>query len=488
MVLFGGYSISLRYLHALLVATAHEQNQWAGILTEFPSLHRSRMGVASRSIPSHSRLGMASRGSPVVSEKPQLTHVTVTCQRCSQPIKLNRSLNPKALLEVVRQVEQQRAEIRHILVNEEETHSEEASLLSAPHSSRDGQPEEGEREDLQTSIREIRQATESLKVLSTNGDIDHPLCASCPDAVMQYYVDELRACEEAHRRYETLVQAMETELESGQQLSELDQELAQLQEEEARLEQELMDLHSQMAQAASAVAAEQDREACIEEEEQRYWVEFNAHQADMLELRDQQTGVELQLQNSRDQLSRMKRTSVLNTAFHIWHNGHFATVNGLRLGKLPNVPVEWPEINAAWGQTALLLNTLASVCGLVFQRYKLIPYGSQSFIQDLDGKKKIFPLYTGSRLFSDAKFDTAMVAFLDCLSQFKAHIENTSSGRFMLPYRIDKDRIGDGQEYYSIRVQFNSEERWTKALKFVLTNLRWGMTWVSANLLSDNSE
>lgn len=31
-----------------------------------------------------------------------------------------------------------------------------------------------------------------------------------------------------------------------------------------------------------------------------------------------------------------------------------------------------------------------------------------------------------------------------------------------------------------IRIQFNSEEQWTKALKFVLTNLKWGLAWVSS--------
>lgn len=30
------------------------------------------------------------------------------------------------------------------------------------------------------------------------------------------------------------------------------------------------------------------------------------------------------------------------------------------------------------------------------------------------------------------------------------------------------------------RIQFNSEEQWTKALKFLLTNLKWGLAWVSS--------
>lgn len=34
--------------------------------------------------------------------------------------------------------------------------------------------------------------------------------------------------------------------------------------------------------------------------------------------------------------------------------------------------------------------------------------------------------------------------------------------------------------YYIFRIQFNSEEQWTKALKFMLTNLKWGLAWVSS--------
>lgn len=43
------------------------------------------------------------------------------------------------------------------------------------------------------------------------------------------------------------------------------------------------------------------------------------------------------------------------------HDGAFATISGFRLGRTPEVPVEWDEINAAWGQAVLLLHTMAQV-------------------------------------------------------------------------------------------------------------------------------
>jgi beclin 1 len=50
----------------------------------------------------------------------------------------------------------------------------------------------------------------------------------------------------------------------------------------------------------------------------------------------------------------------------IWHDGPFGTISGFRLGRTPECPVEWDEINAAWGQAVLLLHTMAQQCKLNF--------------------------------------------------------------------------------------------------------------------------
>ncbi len=61
------------------------------------------------------------------------------------------------------------------------------------------------------------------------------------------------------------------------------------------------------------------------------------------------------------QIERLKRTNVYNDVFHIWHRGPFGTIAGFRLGKTPTHPVDWDEMNAAWGHAVLLLHTLAQV-------------------------------------------------------------------------------------------------------------------------------
>lgn len=73
----------------------------------------------------------------------------------------------------------------------------------------------------------------------------------------------------------------------------------------------------------------------------------------------------------------------------------------------------------------------------------------------MPSEQKILPLYGsgGFRFLWDTKFDAAMVAFLDCLQQFKEEVEKGDSG-FCLPYRIDKGKLEDSATGNSFSVKF----------------------------------
>ena len=60
-------------------------------------------------------------------------------------------------------------------------------------------------------------------------------------------------------------------------------------------------------------------------------------------------------------------------------------------------------------------------------------------------------------------------------------VEKGDSG-FCLPYEMEKGKIRDPAtgSTYSVKMQFNSEEQWTKAMKYMLTNLKWGLAWVTS--------
>ena len=136
---------------------------------------------------------------------------------------------------------------------------------------------------------------------------------------------------------------------------------------------------------------------------------------------------------------------------------------------------------------------------LIDDRYQLVPYGNYSYVKVLSEDKDL-PLYGsgGFRLIWDTKFDAGMAAFLDCLQQFKEEVKRRHSililttifcpqvekgdSGFCLPYEMEKGKIRDPAtgSTYSVKMQFNSEEQWTKAMKYMLTNLKWGLAWVTS--------
>ena len=38
-------------------------------------------------------------------------------------------------------------------------------------------------------------------------------------------------------------------------------------------------------------------------------------------------------------------------------------------------------------------------------------------------------------------------------------------------------------QFFSVKLQFNSEDHWTKALRYMLTNLKWGLAFVSTKYM-----
>lgn len=63
--------------------------------------------------------------------------------------------------------------------------------------------------------------------------------------------------------------------------------------------------------------------------------------------------LKLQYELSLNQLDKLRKINIFNATFKISHSGPFATINGLRLGSIPESVVPWKEINAALGQLIL---------------------------------------------------------------------------------------------------------------------------------------
>jgi beclin 1 len=210
-------------------------------------------------------------------------------------------------------------------------------------------------------------------------------------------------------------------------------------------------------------------------QEQQYWHEYNAFCMQREGYEEERDFVQNCSKRLAEQDEQLRSTNVYNDSFYIWHDGSFGTINGFRLGRLPNQQVEWSEINAAWGQIVLLLHTMASQKNFAFQNHRLIPMGS--FSEIMEGQS-VMQLYGSASWFSS--FDRAMIAFLQCLKEFGEYAESTDSS-LKLPYHIEGDKIGvlgKPDKWYAIKRRFNPEEKWTNALKYMLTNLKWLVAWL----------
>ncbi|KAK0541197.1 Vacuolar protein sorting-associated protein atg6 [Tilletia horrida] len=305
--------------------------------------------------------------------------------------------------------------------------------------------------------------------------IEHELCVDCCNALaelMRQQIEDLKREKDAYlaveaelvkyRDEEVDVDAIQTEIEQlGNEEEDLLRELRHAEEVKASLEAELREMDAE--------------EKELEAEEESFWVSYSALSSRLATLQNTHSALASSIAHDKLTLARLQLTNVYNDAFCVGHDGGFATINGLRLGRLPGANVEWTEINAAWGQTTLLLSVLARKCNFT---YVLHPKGSFSTIEKLGPDKAMYELHGSgdwqvARLLHSRRFDHGMVAFLECLRQLMAHASERDP-TLRLPHAVNKDRIGEA----CIRLQFGQDETWTRALRHVLLTLKVLMVWV----------
>ncbi len=325
-----------------------------------------------------------------------------------------------------------------------------------------------------------------FEILSARSDIDHPICSECTELLLDGMQKRQASVIRERNAYVDFLKKAQEDMPTDEEKAKTKRDLEEAQRREKEALKELEALEAEKAKMEEEIAALDAEAEEIDEEEKRFWQERNAFTTELTAFQEERDSLQTQLAHDTKVLEALQRTNVYNDTFVIGHDGLFGTINGLRLGKLPDHPVEWAEINAAWGQVVLLLSVIAEKLGCKFKDYKLVPVGSTSKIVKYDpkqvggdGKPKgnILELYSSGNLslglggLFHGKFDEAMIAFLDCLRLVGEHVERTSAATpgstgLRMPYSIQKDKIGD----VSIRLgNFGQDEQWTKACKFTLT-------------------
>ena len=396
----------------------------------------------------------------------------------------------------------------------------EAQMRRNANAQRNGSDKSPKKADLMSTKK--NQIEDLFAVLSSHSDIDHPLCQECTSIVLSQYATRLSSANKERDAYAGFFKSTQ------QAISSESQKQAEVKNAGTRIYEQLEQTEAELKKLEADIAALEDQLQQEESEEQAYWTSRNAVDDDLYQTTTHLTFLQEKQTHDFQQLERLQRTNVYNDTFCVGHDGYFGTINGLRLGRLPNQNVDWSEINAAWGQTLLLLATVAEKLRFTFQGYRLRPQGSTSRIEKLEypqqspevqrqnmaGRDRGLhsaaanpePKITSldlfrsgdmaiGRLLNHRRFDSGMVAFLDCLAQLGKYVEKTSGidgntklsmrnaavrvppSKRVLPYTIEGDKIGSVS--IKLGVGFHQDENFTKACKYALTCCKFLLAHVS---------
>ncbi|CEQ42289.1 SPOSA6832_04077, partial [Sporobolomyces salmonicolor] len=313
----------------------------------------------------------------------------------------------------------------------------------------------------------LAQLSHLSALLSSSSSVDHPLCTECIEVLLQLMAKEL---DEGKRERDRL-SAFEKDVAKRRNEAKLDGSVVGKEVLEK-------DIAKKDALEAEKLALDEE-EAELAREEAEFWREHSKYVLEKSALEDRANALAVRLASGQKELDKLGRTNVYNDAFCIGQEAGFGTINGLRLGRLPGV--EWPEINAAWGHTLLLLSTIARKFGFSFQGYRLVPCGSFSRVERTDGDRASYELcvllflllpllaslsigsagfrltrpwngghavhsygsgdFAVTRLLQNRRFDLAMVAFLDCLRQLSEWVVSRDRGARVLCRARRKPRL-----------------------------------------------
>lgn len=350
--------------------------------------------------------------------------------------------------------------------------------------------EEGHYITISSRINTLKKVFE---ILSTNQEIDHPLCIDCSNLLLanfklkfdqnqrekEYYMSFLRKLKERDNNDTSdsdLDSKFSNSLNNFKQLSLAEEEklerLKDLERNKNDLDKQLTELNYQLNE--------------LNQNEVNDVLKLKNNL--QLDLRSKVNTLEQSkslYQSHLNHLDSLRNLNIYSKFFDISVDDKdtYGTINGHRLG----YKVPWSEINAALGQIVLLLVFLVKRLNFNLKDYKLVPMGSQSQILKLSANsssteqphKTILNLFSSNdfslgKLFNFNKLDVAMIALLDIISQIQAEILRMDE-EMELPYAISAKRDAVGGK--SIRITSNSE--WTHGCKFLLTNLNWILTYTS---------
>lgn len=204
----------------------------------------------------------------------------------------------------------------------------------------------------------LRSTARLLNILSSRTDIDHPLCAECTQVLLhnlQRQLDETKRERDGYIAYEKEVRKEREKEEQGPSKEEIEKKIEKLKREEhlaieqlkeAERERQQLDEELRQLQLDQKVLGAEEAELVLRSPHihvtnylYRFWKAHNDHILTAQQQTAQLASLRATYAADMSTLEKLERTNVYNDAFCIGHDGVFGTINGLRLGRVPGVPV-----------------------------------------------------------------------------------------------------------------------------------------------------
>ncbi|CAN6475465.1 unnamed protein product [Victoria cruziana] len=187
-----------------------------------------------------------------------------------------------------------------------------------------------------SSITVLKRAFE---IATTQTQLDQPLCLECMRVLSGKLDEEVEDVNRDIKAYEACLQRLEGETFDVLGENEFQREKIKVEEEEKRLEAAIREIEKQYAEVNLELMDLESKSKQFKELEEKYWHDFNDFQFQLITHQEERDAILAKIEVSQAHLELLKRTNVLNDAFHIWHDGEFGTINNFRLGRLPKMPV-----------------------------------------------------------------------------------------------------------------------------------------------------
>ncbi|CEG36164.1 hypothetical protein, variant 4 [Plasmopara halstedii] len=342
--------------------------------------------------------------------------------------------------------------------------------------------EETEMEDSMVAVPTYADLSHQVRLLTTQQahcagmPITTPVCKECMDSMITMIDGQAERARYEKRCVTGFLHNTTSTSVNDDVIELVNDKIRFYENESAELQQNLKLMESERKLLAQQLEAMGEVEKALIYEEAGLWDQFNQLQLQESIFQEIRDAGMAQIDAMERKVTSAKHLNILSDMFVIGHDGAFGTINRFRMGQSASLTLEWNEINAAFGECALLLQTLANLVGLEFTDYKIIPLGSFSKIIRTSSLRMEYCLHgSDQQNFAESHFNLGLGAWITCLSQLMTFVRARDPS-IRLPYKVVEHSIGG----HSIIFLKNKHKDWTKALKYALTNLKWLLTWVSA--------